>query len=112
MEYMKVYLVDEGILLTKENKEFDAYAIVYDKKYGYYDTAQYYVKNKTDAIKCAKAYVEENGENTYAIVSNTGVRSDFDFENGYVEGETYFAENVIYSVAKINGEIVENFMSK
>lgn len=41
---MRVYLIDEGILLTENDKEFESYATVYDKKYGYYDEGQYYVK--------------------------------------------------------------------
>lgn len=37
---MKVYLVDVGVLLSKEHEEFEKYAIVYDKRYGYYDEDQ------------------------------------------------------------------------
>ncbi|MEE1255979.1 MAG: hypothetical protein UHN47_05650 [Lachnospiraceae bacterium] len=107
---MRAYLLDEGVLLTKEDAEYEAYATVYDKKYGYYDEGQCYKADKTTATINAKRYVEDGVENTYAIVSNTWLPNDFDFEEGYVEDEKYKLEDVIYSVAKINGEIVENFL--
>ena len=68
------------------------------------------MKKEKSAIKQAKSYVEEGVESTYAIVSITALPDDFDFEDGYVENESYILEDVIYSVAKINGEIVENFL--
>lgn len=34
----------------EKNSEFDSYAIVYDKKYGYYDEKQYYIATE-EAIK-------------------------------------------------------------
>lgn len=111
-EYMKAYLVDEGILLTKEDKEFDFYACVYDKKYGYYDDCQYYVKEMQVAIRDARKNVEKGAEKTYVIISSTLVSSDYDFENDdCVESESYSVDDVVYSIAKINGEIVENFLN-
>lgn len=107
---MRAYLLDEGVLLTEEDEEFEAYATAYDEKYGYYDEGQCYEANKMTAIVNARRYVEDGVENTYAIVSNTWLPNDFDFEEGCVEDETYKVEDVIYSVAKINGEIVENFI--
>ena len=112
MKMKEAYLVDEGVLLTREDKEFEAYAIVYDKKYGYYDECQCYIVNKEKAIKEAKEYVENGVESTYAIVSITAIPDDANLEEIYVEGEVYVLEDVIYSVAKINGEIVENFLVK
>lgn len=110
MADIRAYLIDEGILLTEENKEFELYATVYDKKYGYYDEGQYYVKNRTEAIKEARKYVEDGVENTYAIVSNTTLPEDFDFDEDCVECEEYILDNVIYSIAKLNGKIIENFL--
>ena len=48
---MRAYLIDEGILLTEEDEEFESYATVYNKKYGYYDEGQYYVKDEQRAIE-------------------------------------------------------------
>ena len=107
---MYAYLVEVGILLTKEDEEFEAYSGVYNRIYGFYDEDQYYVKEKEVAILNAKNYVEKGVENTYAIVSGTILPEDFDFENGVVEDAEYNMENVVYSVAKFNGELVENFL--
>ena len=49
-------------------------------------------------------------EKTYAIISTTEIPDDFDFDEGCVEDEKYSVEDIVYSVAKINGEIVENFI--
>ena len=109
---MKAYLLDVGVLLSKEDEEFDFYSQAYNGKYGFYDEGQCYESNKMTVIVNARQYVEDGVENTYAIVSNTWLPNDFDFEEGCVEDETYKMEDVIYSVAKINGEIVEDFLSK
>lgn len=84
------------------------YAYAYDNQYGYYDEDQFYVESKEDAIKQAKEYVEDGTENTYAIVSDSYVSDDNDLT--ILEDESYLPEDVIYSVAKINGNIVENFV--
>ena len=107
---MVVYLVDAGILLSQDDEEYICYNHVYDKKHGYYDEIQYYVKDKADAIQEAKSYVENGVENTYAVVSISVVPDDYDFEEGYVFDECYQLADVEYSVAKINGEIVEHFV--
>lgn len=107
---MFTYLVEVGILLSVEDEEYNCYNHVYDKKHGYYDEDQYYVKDKTEAIKNAKTYVENGVENTYAVVSITVVPDDYDFEDGYVFDEFYHLNDVEYSVAKINGKIIENFI--
>lgn len=82
-----VFLIDEGILLEKNDEQFSSYNNVYDKEYGYYDEDQFYVSSKYDAIRLAKEYV------------NNGV-------------EKTLLEDVIYSVTKINETIVENFLKK
>lgn len=104
----EVFLVDEGILLNRDDESFEMYAYAYDNQYGYYDEDQFYVKSRKDAIKQAKEYVEDGVENTYAVVSNSYVSDDNDLS--ILEDESYLPEDVIYSVAKINGNIVENFV--
>lgn len=104
----EVFLVDEGVLLNRDDKSFEMYAYAYDNQYGYYDEDQFYVESKEDAIKQAKEYVEDGAENTYAIVSDSYVSDDNDLT--ILEDESYLPEDVIYSVAKINGNIVENFV--
>lgn len=68
------------------------------------------LKKKEDAVASAKEYVEKGVENTYAIVSVTDLPDNTDFDDVDVEGEDYLVENIHYSVAKINGAIVENFV--
>lgn len=108
---MKAYLLDEGILLTKNDSEFESYNCVYDKKYGYYDEGQSYIKTLDEAIKEAKSYVENGVENTYAIVSNTTLDDDVDINDCPAECEEYIVDNVVFSIAKINGTIIENFLA-
>lgn len=113
---MKAFLVEVGILLGKDNPEFDAYATAYDKEHGYYDEGQYYVESKEKALEDAKKYVNDGVENTYAVVSNTELPDDFDFDfendSNYVEDETYDVDSVIFSAMKQNGVIVESFIKK
>lgn len=109
---MTAYLVDVGILLSKENKEFDFYASVYDKKHGYYDENQFYTRTKKEAIEYVKKYVDDGVETTYGVVSETTLPYDYDFDNGEFGPETYHPVDVVYSIAKFDGEIKENFVIK
>lgn len=109
---MRAYLLDEGVLLTEKDEEFKSYNTVYDKKYGYYDECQRYVATEDEAIKHAKQYVVDGAENSYSVVSKTTLDDDVDINDDglYVEGEEYNTDNIVYSVAKIDGKIVENFI--
>lgn len=107
---MKAYLIDVGILLSKNDEEFESYAIVYDKKYGYYDEDQFYLPKKEEAMNYAKTYVKDGVDNTYAVISLTELPDDFDFTNCELGSEYYLLNDVVYSVAKINEKIMENFI--
>lgn len=107
---MKAYLVDVGVLLSDDHKEFDFYSSVYDKQYGYFDENQYYVKDLADALKQAKEYVDKGVDNTYAVVSETNIPYDYDFDSGEFGPESYHLEDVVYSAAKINGVVMEGFV--
>lgn len=108
---MNAFIVDEGILLTKRPPEFARYAGVYDKNYGYYDENQYYLLSEQDAIAQARQYVESGVENTYAIVSRTTLDDGVDPADCIVCFEDYSASDVVYSVAKLDGQIVEGFVA-
>ena len=107
---MKAYLVDVGVLLSENDDEFESYAIVYDKKYGYYDENQFYLPTEEEAIDFAKVYVKDGVDNTYGVISLTELDDDFDFTDCVFGPEHYLLNDVVYSVAKINGKIVENFI--
>lgn len=108
-----------GVLLKPDHKEFDAYAIVYDKKYGYFNENDilYIEADKDSAISYAKEYVEKGVDMTYAVITDEGL---WDYEayedsgklvdDGDIDECEFKHDDVIYSVAKINGEIVENFI--
>jgi hypothetical protein len=107
---MKAYLVDVGVLLTKEDKEFDFYSCVYNHKYGYYDENQYYVSTKEKATKEIKEYVENGVEGTYGIVSLTTLddsitKQDIDDGNVDVSDEHYKIEDVCVGYAKLNNQV-------
>lgn len=108
----KAYLIDVGILLDPSDKEIDAYNTVYDKKHGYYDENQYYKANLQQAIREANDYVNAGVDQTYAIVSETMVPNYSKLTDTPVENESYNIENVVYSVAKLNGQVVPNFIQK
>ena len=75
---MKAYLVDIGILLDYDDKEFDAYACVYDKRWGYYDTNQYYVPTLEQAKKDAIEKVANcrTYEETYPAIQEAFIFSE------------------------------------
>ena len=111
---MTAYLVDVGILLSDDDKEYDNYAIVYDKCHGYYDENQFYTKTKEEAIAYVKDYIKRGVDeiNAYGVVSETNIIDDYDFENDDIGEESYHPADVVYSLAKINSEIKENFVLK
>ena len=45
------YMLEVGVLLKKEDEEFEKYSQVYDKKHGYYDEYQEYVLKLENAKK-------------------------------------------------------------
>ena len=106
---MKAYFVEVGILLPKDNAEYDAYSQVYDKAHGFYDENQFYRATLEEAEDYAKEYVEIGNDTTYGIVSESEVPDDFNFDEAEIE-ELYDMESVVYSVAKIDNKVTENFL--
>ena len=109
-ELKRVYLIDCGILLNKNDREYSFYNGVYDKKHAYYDYEQYYIDELDDAITEARKYVLNGCERTYAIVSIAYLPIDVDTQDAYVEEENYRAFNVEFSIARLEGNIIENFV--
>lgn len=111
------YCLDVGVLLSPEDKYFECYKAYDNDKYGFHDENQiaYLAKEKDDTILYGKAYVENGVDGTYAVLTDQGEcenGNDGDFDDGCVEGFEYKHKNIIYSVAKINGRIVENFLNE
>lgn len=110
-----VICLDVGVLLTKDDEEFDYYSQVYDHKYGYYDENQiaYKESDLAKSIQYARQYVADGVDMTYAVITNQGqINYCEEFDDGNIEDFTYPCEDVIFSLAKINGEIIENFIEE
>lgn len=109
---MKVYLVDVGTLLDKDDAEFEQYSQVYNKKYGFWDEEQWFSASKNEVLTVAEKYVQDGGENSYAVVSEVEVPDSFDVEHGELKGMEYRQEDVIASYGKFYNKVVEDFLSK
>ena len=111
---MKVYLVEVGVLLNKDDKEFDYYSTAYDEKHGYYDENQFYQIDYGEALQYVQDYVKNGVNNIYGIISETELDGEFtqkELDNDVcVEGEFYEVGDVKYSLCKINNDIKENFL--
>ena len=111
---MNVLLCETGILLDKDDPEYDCYNSVYDKQHGFYDEDQYYTSDNLERRKKEVAdYVLACVEGTYGIISSTVVDDGFtekQLKEMPVTQETYLLEDVLYSCKKENGNLVENFL--
>ena len=70
------------------------------------------LEEKEKAVSYGKQYVINGADGTYAVLTDQGEclnGDDGDFDDGCVEGFTYNKKDIIFSIAKINGKIVENF---
>ena len=67
-----------------------------------------------EAIAYVKDYIKRGVDeiNAYGVVSETNIIDDYDFENDDIGEESYHPADIVYSLAKINSEIKENFVLK
>ena len=118
----KVYLLDMGVLIPEGNEQFDDYANVYDKKFGYYDELQEYryTNEIKDIIHEAVDYVKDGVPGTYAVLSVTEMDPEIMnvveniTDDINVEGESYDKSDVVFSLYSDpvleNGELHMNFV--
>lgn len=114
MKKIDVFYVEVGVLLDNTDKEFDKYNGVYDRKHGYYDTEWFYCKTIEEAKEIINRCVKINDKYIstpfYALIEKP-FEDEPDVFNQYSEVIGSGAvEDVIYSVARLNGEVVENFI--
>lgn len=109
--------LEVGVLLTEDDAEFENYNQVYnssDVKYGYYDEDKtVYTEDELDeAMEAARTYVENGVDMTYAVITNQGVchYDEKNIRNMDTENFSFEAEDVVFCIAKIDGEIVENWI--
>lgn len=113
-----VYLYESGILLSEEHLNFKDYNTAYNKKYGFCDDNQEYVRTLDEAEKYARQIIASGyiRERHYIIISRTQIDDyileDFDLDEVPVEGEKYKMEDVVKSYVCYNGEIIEDFLNR
>lgn len=119
----KLYKVEVGVLLKKDNPEYEYYSHVYDKKHGFYDENVVFFTNSAQASEFALSYVMKGVVRTYAIVSElnycpedvygddwkkewagekkeietSGTMEDF---QGVFESDLYDTKNIVLSIYK------------
>ena len=123
----EVYLVEHGILLSKDDKEYDFYSNAYDKKNGYYDYYQEYDCNDLETIKkeILDYFNKHCQTNEYYIITKQGRLKNYNVSieasleeikqeiNDYWEQPDYSPIGVVYSVYKDDqGVIHENFIGQ
>lgn len=107
-----------GHLITDSKDEnYNIYNDSYDHKYGYDYTSITGYKNEDtiQAIEAAKSWIKNKTDNVYAIITNQGefeYLEPFDCEYLDEFNFKYDLSKVEYSIAKINNEVIENFIQK
>ena len=105
---------EAGVLIAKASSEFESYAINKQLNYGFFDdvsekitpSKKQYDKMLEKQKEKAREYIKDNVNGAYAIVSYQNQENKF-------STDYYFnAESVIYSIANINGKIIEGFLEK
>lgn len=67
--------------------------------------------DKEKAIKYVTEIVQSNEDNTYAIITNQGNNFEEDYDPDDIAGSDYSFENIEYCIAKIDGKLVQNFLT-
>jgi len=101
----EIFRLDAGILLDKNDPEFECYNNVYTKEFGFYDEWQSLYLDYGEAKKDADDYIKDGVNKTYAVISSDG---EYDIEHlfgggeEYTEGEKYSILNETYYCTKIS----------
>ena len=85
MKPIKLYKVEVGVLLTKDNHDYESYSQAYDKQRAYYDENVAFFHNKKNAKEYLKNYVFFGVVGTYGILSELVYNQD---EIGYTDEDT------------------------
>jgi len=129
-----IYKVEVGVLLNKDNSDFECYNNVYDKLNAYYDENVSFELDYNMALEYAKSYVDKGVNGTYAIISKIefdSVYYKFDMEEtmnmvhtilggGYIDDYTdifdrdnlYSTNNIVYSIYKTKNKENPYFLGK
>lgn len=96
---INIYKVEVGVLLSKDNEEYEDYNGVYDKQHGFYDENVSFFTDKDEAVDYAKKYVADGIINTYAIVKLLKYNIDEQFE---LDGS---AQTALFTLDEIKRDI-------
>lgn len=92
-----VYKVEVGVLLDKDNEEYDFY-LYYDKKHSYYEENSVLFLDYNMALEYAKEYVDNGVNGTYSIIS----KLEYDSRDIYGNGKELEDEEMGYVMNDIN----------
>lgn len=92
-----IYKVEVGVLLDKDNDEYDFY-LYYDKKHSYYEENSVLFLDYNIALEYAKQYVDNGVNGTYSIIS----KLEYDSRDIYGNGEELEDEEMGYVMNDIN----------
>ena len=122
----EAYFFEVGILLDHNDKEFDSYNMVYDHKWGYFNENWGLIKKNPKEFEELKdyirSYVADGNNHTYGIIEYYGeVEYEEDEEYAWDSGGgeicsiydikgSFKVQDVVWSIAKIDGKTVENFL--
>lgn len=110
----KAYQIEVGVLLKKDDPEYECYNKVWDYKQGYYNEDWGFYKKFEDAKKYIMDYVKNGCKSTYGIISKIELcKEDYDIceEDTVWVNQEYDIENIIFSAYKNDkDEIIENFI--
>lgn len=115
---MIVYLYETGVLLPKDDPEYENYNMAYGGKFGFYDTDQYYVESVSECVDIAMRQIQsgELCQNGYIVVSETVVDDSrlaySKLQELPIENETYDPENIKKSWLMRNGVLIEDFTGR
>ncbi len=103
-----IYLIEQGMFLSKDDPEYEEYNMVYDKEWAYYDENQFYSDNPEQDVHKLKQEILDRS-NYYIIVTDQGHINDFGDtfitdkpEDVPVENTSYDPENIVYYEGKYN----------
>lgn len=117
------YFYECGTLLNENDSEFESYNMVWNHKYGYYNTDWGVVKRTDKEFQKIQDYLIQfikNSKNTYAVIEEAG-KIYYDDESEWEEDDLCAKydittsgrlEDVVWSIANIDGKIIENFLKK
>ena len=120
----KVYYIECGVLLDKDNGDYDWYSNAFDKKHAFYDEYVDFTEDLEIAKKYCNDYIKNGVNGTYGIVSQVYVDYDINIDDCYDyligDSDLYDVKNVIYNAWKLknndfkfpnkNAPIIENFL--